>query len=89
MPRLYFAEHILAVNPFVSNMPDNIKVKFIDDLTETVMTHRILHPHKKKQREHEEEEVTLNRHYILLTYVKKPRVAPLCAKCNKHIETYS
>ncbi|XP_032681768.1 juvenile hormone acid O-methyltransferase [Odontomachus brunneus] len=82
-------EHIVAVNPFVSNMPDNMKVKFIDDLTENIMTHRILRPYIKKQREHEEEEVTLNRYYVLLAYVKKPRVAPSCTKCNKHVETYS
>lgn len=81
-------EHVLAVCPFVSRMPENMKEKFIDDLTDEIMTHQIVRPHKKKRQtqEHEDKEITLNRYYVLVSYVKKPRANSVCAKCNTHIE---
>ncbi|XP_014471981.1 PREDICTED: juvenile hormone acid O-methyltransferase-like [Dinoponera quadriceps] len=80
-------EHILAVNPFVSRMPDDIKDKFIDDLTEDIILHQIVRPHKMKQQtqEPENQTITLDRYYTLLVYVKRPRSAPLCIKCNTNI----
>ncbi|EFN83053.1 Uncharacterized protein yxbB [Harpegnathos saltator] len=86
--------HVLAVDPFISNMPDNLKDRYMDDLMDEVMTTEIVRLHKKKQQTPENEnkngseKITLDKYYILLTYVKKPRTYPVCVKCNMHIETY-
>ncbi|KAI4492376.1 hypothetical protein M0804_002167 [Polistes exclamans] len=62
--------HALAVNPFISRIPDNYKEEFEDILIREITSKKILFTNKadKCQQEYS----VLDRYHILVTYLQKP-----------------
>lgn len=64
-------EHALAVNPFISRIPEgDLKEEFEDILIREIISRKILFPNKadKCQKEYS----VLDRYHILVTYMQKP-----------------
>lgn len=66
-----FAEHIVAVNPFVPRMPENMKENFIDDLMEEIMSRMLLYRGGDGEKKEEKGDVIPDKYNILFVYLKK------------------
>ncbi|XP_017755919.1 PREDICTED: juvenile hormone acid O-methyltransferase [Eufriesea mexicana] len=62
--------HIIAVNPFISRIPDHLKEEFEDVVVREVASRKILFPNKNDNGQ--QEYSILDRYHILVAYVKKP-----------------
>ncbi|KAI4489447.1 hypothetical protein M0802_011119 [Mischocyttarus mexicanus] len=61
--------YALAVNPFISRIPDDYKKKFEDVLIREIISNKILF---KNEAECQQEYSVLDRYHILVTYLQKP-----------------
>lgn len=67
---MIFAEHIIAVNPFVQRMPSHLKEEFKDDLGREIASGKI---HFRKNIDNNQQEYSiLDRYHILVAYFRKP-----------------
>ncbi|XP_017878015.1 juvenile hormone acid O-methyltransferase [Ceratina calcarata] len=62
--------HMIAVNPFISRIPDHLKEEFEDVVVREVASRKILFPNKNDNGQ--QEYSILDRYHILVAYVKKP-----------------
>ncbi|KAL6260400.1 hypothetical protein P5V15_007927 [Pogonomyrmex californicus] len=61
--------HVLAVNPFIKRIPDNMKSEFVDNLISEILSQNVLTPLDSKNNE------LVLRYYLLIAYIKKPQSA--------------
>ncbi|CAK9795096.1 Juvenile hormone acid O-methyltransferase [Anthophora quadrimaculata] len=62
--------HMIAVNPFISRIPDHLKEEFEDVVVREVASRKILFTNKNDNGQ--QEYSILDRYHILVAYVKKP-----------------
>lgn len=61
---------MIAVNPFISRIPDHLKEEFENVVVREVASQKILFPNKNDNGQ--QEYSILDRYHILVAYVKKP-----------------
>ncbi|XP_077273752.1 juvenile hormone acid methyltransferase isoform X1 [Temnothorax americanus] len=64
--------HVIAVNPFIKRIPDDMKDEFVDHLVSEIMSQNVLIPLKSKNSQ--EEHGIVLRYDLLIAYVQKPVV---------------
>lgn len=64
------AGHMIAVNPFISRIPDHLKEEFKDVVVREIASRKILFPNKND--DGQQEYSILDRYHILVAYAKKP-----------------
>ncbi|XP_060821495.1 juvenile hormone acid O-methyltransferase [Bombus pascuorum] len=62
--------HMIAVNPFISRIPDHLKEEFENVVAREIVSQMILFPSKNDNGQ--QEYSILDRYHILVAYVKKP-----------------
>lgn len=62
--------HIIAINPFISRIPNPLKKEFEDEITREVVNMKIQFLNKNENGEQEYN--ILDRYQIFVTYIRKP-----------------
>ncbi|XP_076766733.1 juvenile hormone acid methyltransferase [Xylocopa sonorina] len=62
--------HIIAVNPFISRIPDHLKEEFEDVIVHEITSRKMSFPNKNDNGQ--QEYSILDRYHILVAYLKKP-----------------
>lgn len=67
---IIIAEHIMAINPFISRIPNSLKKEFEDEITREIVNMKIQLLNKDENGEQEYN--ILDRYQIFVTYIRKP-----------------
>lgn len=67
---IIIADHIIAINPFISRIPNPLKKEFMDDTIREVINMKIQFLNKDENGEQEYN--ILDRYQIFVTYIRKP-----------------
>lgn len=67
---IIIADHIIAITPFISRIPNTLKKEFEDEITREVVNMKIQFLNKNENGEQEYN--ILDRYQIFVTYIRKP-----------------
>ena len=65
-----FLEHIIAVNPFIHRIPNDLRKQFEDDLVREIVGRKISFINKDNGSK--DEYKVLDRYHVLIAYFQKP-----------------